>query len=559
MMARTTHASAVTLAVLMTLTGFPKFGAATLVSPALSQSPSASPAFLLPSSMPSDSTIQDDSGTYVAAAPADGGATATDAANQQRRQGGWLWWLLLLPLALLIWWWLKGRNSDDSTDAALGGTPMASDSVSNRASGGSHDGDNVARADLTSAEPAAPPEPSLADRVSSVISADRASINPEGTVRGGVPEEAPVMSGAALTAGLGPTATASLSGDQEQSAVEAAKFDVGQTDLSAETLADVDSGLADLPDGYGDSRIVLLPRDPQWAYVYWDVPNAHKEELRRQGGERLALRFYDVTDIDLNLQNPHTLQQFDCEEMARSWYLPVSVSDRDYVAEIGYLTRDGRWLMLARSAPARIPPVYPSDWFDDQFVTVNWDDDLRDQTVLTLAAPTQPSFPRVENPLYEEIFDLAQSTEAQRIAGSLYSSMQMVPEQSISSYVFPSGVGLWALPTSSMSGIGMSGIGFSASMPLIRPRKFWLVADAELIVYGATEPDARVTIGGRQIELNPDGTFRFQMSFQDGLIDYPIVAIAADGEQTRDIHMEFVRETPDRQTNTKDEATDEWL
>ncbi len=31
-----------------------------------------------------------------------------------------------------------------------------------------------------------------------------------------------------------------------------------------------------------------------------------------------------------------------------------------------------------------------------------------------------------------------------------------------------------------------------ASETLQRPRKFWLVADAELIVYGATEPDATV-------------------------------------------------------------------
>jgi len=158
---------------------------------------------------------------------------------------------------------------------------------------------------------------------------------------------------------------------------------------------------------------------------------------------------------------------------------------------------------------------------------------------------------------------MAQSTEAQRVAGSLYGSMQQVPvhEQAISSYVFPSGVGMWALPTASginMSGVGMSGIGF-ASAPPIRPRQFWLVADAELIVYGATEPDATVTIGGRPIKLNPDGTFRFQMSFQDGLIDYPIMAVAADGEQTRSIHMKFTRETPSRNTNTKEEAVPEWL
>ncbi|MEB3224277.1 MAG: Rho termination protein, partial [Synechococcus sp.] len=54
-------------------------------------------------------------------------------------------------------------------------------------------------------------------------------------------------------------------------------------------------------------------------------------------------------------------------------------------------------------------------------------------------------------------------------------------------------------------------------------------------------------------------TFRFQMSFQDGNIDYPIVAVAADGEQTRSIHMTFDRETLSRNTNKKEEAINEWF
>jgi hypothetical protein len=49
------------------------------------------------------------------------------------------------------------------------------------------------------------------------------------------------------------------------------------------------------------------------------------------------------------------------------------------------------------------------------------------------------------------------------------------------------------------------------------------------------------------------------MSFQDGLIDYPILAVAADGEQTRSIHMKFGRETPSRNTNSKEEAVLEWI
>ncbi|MFG6098877.1 DUF4912 domain-containing protein [Leptothoe sp. ISB3NOV94-8A] len=330
--------------------------------------------------------------------------------------------------------------------------------------------------------------------------------------------------------------------------------------MTMEELAAVDDGFGDLPGGYGESRIVLMPRDPQWAYAYWDIPGVHKEEMRRQGGVRLAIRFYDVTDIDINSVAPHSLQQYECDEMAREWFLPIPVSDRDYIAEIGYVAADGRWLLMARSAPIHVPPVYPSDWVEDHFVSVNWDEDLRGKTVMTLVPPSKKAAGVMDaegNPIYDEIFAKAQSMEAQRIAGSLFGSMHQVPEQAVSSFVFPSGVGMWALPTA--SGINMSGVGFSASAPPVRPRKFWLIADAELIVYGATEPDATVTIGSRKIDLKPDGTFRFQMSFQDGLIDYPIKAVAADGEQTRSIHMKFTRETPERNTNTKAEAVEEWF
>ncbi|MGL5508830.1 MAG: hypothetical protein ACRDB1_04380, partial [Microcoleaceae cyanobacterium] len=123
-----------------------------------------------------------------------------------------------------------------------------------------------------------------------------------------------------------------------------------------------------------------------------------------------------------------------------------------------------------------------------------------------------------------------------------------------------SGMGLTASGIGyTTSGMGMSGVGFGASQPPVRPRKFWLVADAELIIYGATEPDANVTIGGRPIKLNPDGTFRLQMSFQDGQLDFPIMAVAVDGEQTRYIHLKFNRQTPERHTNTRDEALLEWV
>ena len=403
-------------------------------------------------------------------------------------------------------------------------------------------------------------------------------------------ERIPAMAQQESTSGIPMTTSQSTAGftntAEEQEAVEAAKFEMGvaeKTPPTPEEMAAIDANLPELPAGYGASRISLLPRDPQWAYCYWDVPNEHKEELRRQGGQQLALRIYDVTDIDLNVQAPHSIQEYVCDELAREWYLPMPVSDRDYAIDVGYRTADGRWLVLARSASVHVPPVFPSDWVEDVFVTIPWDQSLRGQTFATLVPPAKKVIKGAPNPQYDEVFNLSEAAEAQRIAGSLFGSMHQVSEESLSSFIFPSGVGSWAtVPTASgigavtASGIGMgmsmgevpefitpsgAGLGFSASVPNREqtPRKFWLVADAELIVYGATEPDATVTIGGRPIKLNADGTFRFQMSFQDGVIDYPIMAVAVDGVQTRSIHMNFERETPSRQTNTKAEAVEEWI
>ncbi|OKH36033.1 hypothetical protein NIES2119_18760 [[Phormidium ambiguum] IAM M-71] len=318
--------------------------------------------------------------------------------------------------------------------------------------------------------------------------------------------------------------------DSLQSEIEAAKFNLGSEELDQEVLAAVDEGLPDLPSGYDESRIVLMPRDPQWAYTYWDIPSRNKEELRQQGGSKLALRFYDVTDVDMDYQNPHSVQEFECDEMGREWYLPVPVSDRDYILEIGYLTNDGRWLMLARSNSIHVPPLYPSNWSNEQFITIPWEEELEHKQFLDLGSPS-PEITVPGNGFHDSFFH---EMPAPNLAA-----------QSVSSYIFPSGIGKWA-----------SGIGFASEAPE-RSRNFWLMADAELVVYGATEPDAVITIGGRPIKANSDGTFRFQLSFQDGMLDFPIEAIAPDGEQSRSIHLKFNRETPLRNTNTKEEAQEE--
>ena len=62
-----------------------------------------------------------------------------------------------------------------------------------------------------------------------------------------------------------------------------------------------------------------------------------------------------------------------------------------------------------------------------------------------------------------------------------------------------------------------------------------------------------------QYTLSSDGTFRVQVPFRDGQQIYPIKAVAADGEQKRNITLEFNRTTPEDNSNPADKAIGEWF
>ena len=76
-----------------------------------------------------------------------------------------------------------------------------------------------------------------------------------------------------------------------------------------------------------------------------------------------------------------------------------------------------------------------------------------------------------------------------------------------------------------------------------KQRKFWFQLDAELIVYGATEPNARVTLQGEPVKLRPDGTFTMRFSLPDSRQIIPAVAASADGVEERTIVLAVERNT----------------
>lgn len=124
-----------------------------------------------------------------------------------------------------------------------------------------------------------------------------------------------------------------------------------------------------------NSRIILTPRSATEAYAYWEVPEAHKQRLRKdEGGQNLALRLYDVTGLEFDRHPAHSIEEFECTESDQDLHFALPQTDRDYLVELGYVTYQGRWVKLAKSnsvhvgadgqpgmppAQAAPPPILP--------------------------------------------------------------------------------------------------------------------------------------------------------------------------------------------------------
>ncbi len=121
--------------------------------------------------------------------------------------------------------------------------------------------------------------------------------------------------------------------------------------------------------------------------------------------------------------------------------------------------------------------------------------------------------------------------------------------QKLRQRLFPEAGGA-EVPPSEMAGAAWPELPPNVSSPAVpfgRPKGesagkgFWLNVNAELVVYGATEPDAQVALGGRPILLRPDGTFSVRFALPNGEYELPIEAEAADGAATRSVRLKFRR------------------
>ena len=105
-----------------------------------------------------------------------------------------------------------------------------------------------------------------------------------------------------------------------------------------------------LPLDYGDTKITILPRDPICIFAYWSISGEFLDKLKKQYGEqnfensKLVVRVYDTTDINFDGNNANRYFDVFVTPESSSWYINVGEFNRCWCADIGYLTKDGKFI-----------------------------------------------------------------------------------------------------------------------------------------------------------------------------------------------------------------------
>src|SRR5581483_2204967 len=202
-------------------------------------------------------------------------------------------------------------------------------------------------------------------------------------------------------------------------------------------------------------------------------------------------------------------------------------------AELGYYSSVGRWMRVSVSSPTVTPPDAISEEAEAEFATI----------------PFEFPFARLVEMIKSVVgknFSLAQAVEELRrnghpelpkIISAPAAKWTPQQEQALTKIISVDEmrrVWMGSLEITElirrrlaqeMSSLGISSLGLSSlSSPFggwEKQKGFWFNVNAELIIYGATEPDAKVTLGGTRIKLRPDGSFSYRFSLPDGKYDLP--------------------------------------
>lgn len=311
-----------------------------------------------------------------------------------------------------------------------------------------------------------------------------------------------------------------------------------------------------LPTNYNTSTLTLIARDPYWIYAYWEIAPSSIEQLRRQIGDQVdhaayVLRLYEISYVDFNGSNANHYFDMDVGPFANSWYINLWSDNGAYCAEIGLRTPDGKFYKIARSNFMTTPRAGSSHRSDLIWMEVKEEDasayvELRPKRMVKSHEPKL----RIRRiylsdaeiaAYYSRHFYLLKQILAKRLSPQELEDLHNTIE----------GIGFNISLDEILQGkfthrqfLRKIRSGSSEEMVIeegasvrdvITKRGFFFEIGTELIVYGRTEPDAKVTLEGKDIKLRSDGTFSLRYVLNDTKIPLGFKAYSSNGIDKRSI------------------------
>ena len=250
-------------------------------------------------------------------------------------------------------------------------------------------------------------------------------------------------------------------------------------------------------------RVALMVRDAYWLHAYWEISSRAIGRARAAMAEqwhtaRPVLRVIRAQSASTTSTAESVERDIDIHGGVNNWYIDVSDPPKTFRVEIGYLAANGKFFSLARSNSVTTPKTNSSDLVDH-----NWTDvaDNCDKILAQSGAFSEEGNDGELQKLFEE-----------RLRRPMGSPM-------------------------------MTRYGVGAESVLEREREFSFEVDAEMIVFGSTQPDAHVLLGGEPVKVRHDGTFTVRMSMTEGRQVLPVVASSGDGMQQQTIILAIERNT----------------
>jgi len=129
----------------------------------------------------------------------------------------------------------------------------------------------------------------------------------------------------------------------------------------------------ELPQTYGEDRIVLMTRDPFVVHAYWEATPARLEREKAWFGwtSKLCLRIYDITGVQFDGRNAVGYYDQEVFERVGNWYFDLGRPSHSFCADLGLLSPEGRFLTLTRSNYVTMPRDGVSEQIDEEWMLVD--------------------------------------------------------------------------------------------------------------------------------------------------------------------------------------------